>query len=100
MLWGLATMIAHVAGAGAGGDAVDRWLVGTGAPGDQAGARVAELASLVQRLAAVIKTEAVAPWLREPLRVLDDEVALDAIAAGGWQRVSGLVGELESPTFT
>jgi hypothetical protein len=81
---------------GADAEAIGRWRAGSDAPAGERAARLGELAALVQRLTATIQPEAIAPWLRKPLQVLDGKVPLRVIADGGYERVSGLVAELET----
>jgi uncharacterized protein (DUF2384 family) len=39
-------------------------------------------------------------WLHKPLPALDDEKPIDLLAEGAWRRVTRLISELESPTFS
>ena len=50
-------------------------------------------------LAAVLGAERVPVWLNKPIPALEHRKPLDVIAAGGYEQVSRVVAELESPTF-
>jgi hypothetical protein len=39
-------------------------------------------------------------WLRKPVPALGDEKPLDVVARGDYKRLSRLISELESPTFS
>jgi hypothetical protein len=39
-------------------------------------------------------------WLRKPIIALDDEKPLDVLASGEYRRLSRVISELESPTFS
>jgi hypothetical protein len=39
-------------------------------------------------------------WLRKPLVALGDDKPLDVLARGDYRRLSRLISELESPTFS
>jgi transcriptional regulator with XRE-family HTH domain len=52
-----------------------------------------------ERLAAVLGAEPVPVWLNKPVPALEHRKPLDVIAAGGYEQVSRVVAELESPTF-
>ena len=62
--------------------------------------RLLELVSLLERLVTVMDPSSVPLWLQKPLRVLNDERPLDALAAGRYREVSKLVAELENDSFS
>jgi hypothetical protein len=66
---------------------VRAWLRGSRSPSGVRAERLAELSSLVERLARVMESSYVPVWLRKPVPLLDDDKPLDVIAAGA----SGLV---------
>jgi uncharacterized protein (DUF2384 family) len=47
----------------------------------------------------VLGAERVPVWLNKPVPALEHRKPLDVIAAGGYEQVSRVVAELESPTF-
>jgi len=59
--------------------------------------RLAELSSIVERLARVMESSYVPVWLRKPVPLLDDDKPLDVIAAGDYRRVSRVIAGLEAP---
>lgn len=61
---------------------------------------MAELSAAVERLALVIDPDYIPVWLRKPIFALDDEKPLDVLARGEYRRLSRVISELESPTFT
>jgi uncharacterized protein (DUF2384 family) len=52
-----------------------------------------------QRLAAVLGPERVGVWLNKPIPALEHRKPIDVIAQGGYEQVSRVVAEFESPTF-
>jgi uncharacterized protein (DUF2384 family) len=48
----------------------------------------------------VIDHEYIPVWLRKPVVALDDEKPLDVLASGEYRRLSRVISELESPTFS
>jgi uncharacterized protein (DUF2384 family) len=60
--------------------------------------RLVELAASAARLAAVVGAERVPVWLNKPVPALGHRKPLDVIADGGYEQVSHVVAELESPT--
>jgi hypothetical protein len=60
---------------------------------------LAELSSLVERLANVMEATYIPVWLRKPNPSLDDDKPLDVIAHGEYREISRLIAALEgSPT--
>lgn len=55
--------------------------------------------AIADRLAAVLGAERVPVWLNKPVPALEHRKPIDVIAAGGYEQVSRVVAELESPTF-
>ena len=62
--------------------------------------RLVELSALIERLAGVIEPEYIPVWLNKPIPRLDHRAPADVIATGGYDEVSGVIGELEYPTFS
>ncbi len=62
--------------------------------------RLAELSAIVERLARVVDPDYIPVWLRKPVVALGDEKPLDVLARGEYRRLSRLISELESPTFS
>jgi uncharacterized protein (DUF2384 family) len=85
---------------GAGVSTVGAWLRRTRSPRGERAERLAELSSIVERLARVMEPSYIPVWLHKPLPALDDEKPIDLLAAGEWRRVARLVSGLESPTFS
>ena len=82
---------------GANETTVRAWLRGARSPSGPRAERLAELSSIVERLARVMRPEYVPVWLRKPVPLLDDDKPLDVIAAGEYRRVSRVLAGLESP---
>ncbi|MDQ3638974.1 MAG: hypothetical protein M3426_13445 [Actinomycetota bacterium] len=61
---------------------------------------MAELSAIVERLARVVDPDYIPVWLRKPVVALGDEKPLDVLARGEYRRLSRLISELESPTFS
>ena len=79
---------------------VGSWMRGTRGPTGARAERLAELSAAVERLARVIDPDYITVWLRKPVGVLDGEKPLDVIARGEYHRLSRVISELESPTFS
>ena len=77
---------------------VRAWLRADRSPSGKRAERLAELSSVVERLARVIEPTYVPVWMRKPIPLLDDDKPLDVIAAGDYRRVSRVVAGLEAPT--
>jgi transcriptional regulator with XRE-family HTH domain len=82
---------------GADESTVRAWLRDGQSPSGERAERLAELAVLVERLAAVMDPEYIPVWMRKPIGLLDDDKPLDVIAIGDYKRVSRVVSGLESP---
>ena len=78
---------------------VSAWLRRERAPRGRRAERLVELSAIADRLAAVLGAERVPVWLNKPIPALEHRKPLDVIAAGGFEQVSRVVAELESPTF-
>jgi len=76
---------------------VRAWLRGTRSPSGARAARLAELSSIVERLARVVEPAYTPVWMGKPVPLLDDHAPLDVIAAGDYRRVSRVLATLESP---
>ncbi len=85
---------------GAGVSTVGAWMRRTRAPTGVRAERLAELSAVVERLVRVIEPDYVPVWLRKPVIALDDEKPLDVLASGEYRRLSRVISELESPTFS
>lgn len=79
---------------------VSSWINETRTPTGQRAERLAELSSIVGRLAQVVSAEYIPVWLHKPIPALDDEKPVDLIARGKYKSVAKLISELESPTFS
>jgi hypothetical protein len=76
------------------------WLRDDRSPSGAHAERLAELSSIVERLALLMRAEYIPVWLRKPLALLDDDKPLDVIADGEYRRVSRVVAGLESSGVT
>jgi hypothetical protein len=81
---------------GADETTVRAWLREQRSPSGTYAERLVELSSIVERLVRVMNAEYVPVWMRKPSPLLDDNKALDVIAAGNYKRVSRVVAGLES----
>ena len=81
---------------GANQTTVRAWLRGARSPSGLHAERLAELSSIVERLAGVMQATYVPVWMRKPVPLLDDDKPLDVIAAGEYRRVSRVVAGLEA----
>lgn len=84
---------------GSGLSTVSAWLRRERAPRGRRAERLVELSAIVERLAAVLGPERVPVWLNKPIPGLDHRKPLDVLAVGGYEQVSRVVAEFESPTF-
>ena len=73
------------------------WLRGSRSPSGVRAERLAELSSIVERLARLMEPGYVPVWMRKPVPLLDDDKPLDVIAAGEYRRVTRVLAGLESP---
>lgn len=85
---------------GAGVSTVGSWMRRTREPGGLRAERLAELSAVVERLFRVMEPEYVVVWLRKPVPALGDEKPLDVLGRGDYTRLSRVISELESPTFS
>jgi transcriptional regulator with XRE-family HTH domain len=85
---------------GAAVSTVGAWLRRSRSPRGRRAERLAELSSIVDRLAEVIDPDYIPVWLHKPVPALDDEKPIDVLARGDWRSVARLISELESPTFS
>jgi uncharacterized protein (DUF2384 family) len=79
---------------------VAAWRSRRQAPRGMRARRLVELSALVERLAGVVQADYIPVWLNKPVPRLDHRAPADVLAAGGYERVSGAVSELEYPTFS
>ena len=82
---------------GAARSTVRGWLAQRSAPTGVRADRVAELSSIVERLARVMEPTYIPVWLTKPIEALDDEKPVDLIARGDYLRVARVVSSLEDP---
>jgi uncharacterized protein (DUF2384 family) len=90
--------IARATGSSAG--TVAAWRAHRQVPRGPRARRLVELSALVERLSGVIQRDYIPVWLNKPVPRLDHRAPADVLAAGGYEQVSGAIGELEYPTFT
>ncbi len=81
---------------GANETTVRAWLREDRSPSGAHAERLAELSVIVERLVQVMQATYVPVWMRKPIPLLDDDKALDVIAAGDYRRVSRVVAGLEA----
>jgi len=82
---------------GATPSTVREWLAHRSAPTGVRTERLAELASLVERLARVIRPAHIPVWLSTPVPLLDEDKPIDRIAKGGHRAVAKLISGIEDP---
>ena len=58
---------------------------------------VTSIASIVERLARVIRAEHIPVWMTTPLEALDGERPIDVMARGDDRRIARLISNLEEP---
>jgi hypothetical protein len=87
--------IARATGAAPG--TVREWLASLSAPRGADAERLAELSSIVERLARVIRPTYVPAWLNKSMGPLDDDKPIERIAAGDYRSVAQLISGLEDP---
>lgn len=90
--------IARATGSAAG--TVAAWRAHRQVPRGARARRLVELSALVERLGGVIQPDYIPVWLNKPVPRLDHRAPADVLAAGGYEQVSGAIGELEYPSFT
>jgi hypothetical protein len=66
-------------------------------PSGEDAERLAELSSLVERLAQVIRPTYIPEWLNRSMDLLDDDKPIERIAAGDCHSVARLISGLEDP---
>jgi hypothetical protein len=79
---------------------VRAWLNETRSPTGNRAERLAELSSVVERLAHVMEGTYIPVWLRKPNQLLDDDKPLDVIARGDYRHISRLIAALEGSPAT
>ena len=84
---------------GSGVSTVSAWLRRERAPRGRRAERLVELSAIAERLVAALGAERVPVWLNKPIPALGHRKPLDVIADGGYEQVSRVVAEFESPTF-
>ena len=82
---------------GAAPSTVRGWLRKASEPTGARADRVAELASIVERLERVMRPEYIPVWLSKPIEALGDEKPVELIRRGKYRRVAALISELEDP---
>lgn len=82
---------------GATPSTVREWLNGHSAPNGAHAERLAELFSIVERLARVIRPTYISAWLNQPIDLLDDDKPTERIAGGDHRAVERLISGLENP---
>ncbi len=87
--------IARAIGAASG--TVREWLTRRSAPSGTDVKRLAELSSIVERLAQVIQPTYIPEWLNRSMGPLDDDKPIERIAAGDYRSVAQLISGLEDP---
>ncbi len=90
--------IARVTGAGV--STVGAWMRRTRVPTGVRAERLAELSTIIARLARVVDPGYIPVWFHKPVVALDDEKPIDVLARGEYRRLSRLISELESPVFS
>jgi len=83
---------------GAAPSTVREWLARRSAPSGVRAERLAELSSLVERLARVICPTYIPVWLSKPVPALDDDKPIDRIAKGDHRSVARLISGIEDPS--
>ncbi len=82
---------------GAAPNTVRGWLAGRSAPSGVRAERLAELSSVVERLARVIRPRYIPVWLSKPIPALDGDKPIDRIAQGDYRSVALLISGLDDP---
>jgi transcriptional regulator with XRE-family HTH domain len=80
---------------GADDSTVRAWLNETRSPSGERAERLAELSSLVARLAQVIQPDYIPVWLRKPNALLEHEKPIDLVATADYRKVSRVIAALE-----
>jgi transcriptional regulator with XRE-family HTH domain len=82
---------------GAAPSTVREWLSQRRSPTGARAERLAELSSIVERLAVVIRPSYIPVWMNKPLPALNDDKPIDRIASGDYRAVAQLISGLEDP---
>lgn len=82
---------------GAAPSTVRDWVNGDIAPSGGHADRLAELCTVVERLAPVIRPTYISAWLNQSMDLLDDDKPIERIAAGDHHAVARLISGLEDP---
>lgn len=82
---------------GAAPRTVREWLNGHTAPSGAHAERLAELSTIIERLARVVRPTYIPVWLNQPMDLLDDEKPIERVAAGDHRAVERLISGLEDP---
>jgi len=82
---------------GAKPSTVRGWLSGRSEPSGVRAKRLVELSAMTDRLARVVRPEAISVWLIRPNVALDDERPIDLIARGEYMPVSKVISGIEYP---
>jgi transcriptional regulator with XRE-family HTH domain len=85
---------------GAAPSTVREWLTGRSAPSGARAQRLAELSSLVERLARVTRPAYIPVWLNQSMDLLDGDKPIERISAGDHRAVAQLISGLEDPGAT
>lgn len=78
---------------------VAAWRARRQAPRGARARRLVELSALVERLEGVMDADYIPVWLNKPVSRLDHRAPADVLAAGGYDRVSGALGDVEYAMF-
>ena len=82
---------------GAKPSTVRGWLSGRSEPTGTRAERLVELSEMSNRLAGVIRADAIPVWMNRPILALNDEKPIDLIARGEYRQVAKLISEIEYP---
>jgi len=82
---------------GAAPSTVREWLSRRSTPSGTRAERLAELSSIVERLALVLRPSYIPVWMNKPIPALDDDKPIDRIAQGDYRAVAQLISGLEDP---
>jgi hypothetical protein len=85
---------------GSSASTVAAWRAHRQVPRGERARRLVELSALVERLSSVMQADYIPVWLNKPVPRLEHRAPADVLASGGYEQVSGAVGELEYPTFS
>jgi len=82
---------------GARPSTVRGWLSGRSEPSGARAERLVELSAMTDRLARVVRPEAIGVWLIRPNVALEDERPIDLIARGEYLPVARVISSIEYP---